>query len=151
QIQDSKKIDSNLRKMLEDLTAMMNSMAIMIAPMVLGITTALQKIVLDALSNITKATSSSSSGSMGSSGMGNMLSGMDSTAATSIINPTDFLLIIGFYVIELVIILMYFTMNIQEGRNLILVKMAIAKILPVAITFFIISTLLANSLIANTG
>ncbi|MCK4884035.1 MAG: hypothetical protein KAS30_04140, partial [Candidatus Diapherotrites archaeon] len=30
QIQDSKKIDSNLRKMLEDLTAMMNSMAIMI-------------------------------------------------------------------------------------------------------------------------
>jgi len=153
QIRDSKKIDENLRKMLEDLTSMMNSMAIMIAPMVLGITTALQKIVLNALTNITKATSpGGASAAMGTGGMGNMLSGAGSAQqAANIINPTDFLLIIGFYVIELVIILMYFTMNIQEGDNKIIVKMAIAKILPVAIIFFIISTLLANNLIANAG
>jgi len=58
------------------------------------------------------------------------------------------LIVIGTYVVEIVIIMMYFTVKVQEDNDL-LFKIRLAQSLPIAIAIFLITVLVSNVFISN--
>jgi len=144
QLRDAHKIKEKIRSLLSEITAMMTSIAFFIGPIVLGITTALQKIVVSALTSLTgvsglsgETTAYVSDLPMMSFGSEEILSGIPS--------PIVFIFIIAVYVLEVTLILTYFTSRIQEGRNDLAMKMTIASSLPVSMLLFFISAFVASS------
>ncbi len=148
QLRDMQKVEQALRSMLEDITNMMASMATLIAPVVLGITVALQKIIMGALKNLAKSGMGSSTQSnnvvipAGIPGA-NMLQGggpfggknMEKILAHSATQEQLFF-VVGFYMIEIIFVLIYFASHVNEGKNDLAFKMALAQSLPMGMTIF---------------
>jgi hypothetical protein len=169
QITNSEKVTKMLSVLVGDITGMMRTMAIFVAPIVLGVTTSLQKVVMVTLSSIaggpispmggTSATlDMSAAGSLGGigAGMATTMQGftqstsalaLDKAVLASLASPTEFLLIVALYVVELVIVMVYFTTKIEED-NMLKVKMTLAYALPVAVIIFLATLLMANNVIA---
>jgi len=156
QLRNSEKVNETLKLLISDTTSMMNSMAIFIAPIVLGVTTSLQKVVMLTLSTISSSnidktleSMSSSSGSVPfnvpemSGGIG-----ISGSAFQSMVTPLQFLLIVGLYVIQLVVIMTYFTTRIQEDNKL-LFYINLAKSLPIAIAAFLISVIVSGAVVGG--
>ena len=127
---------------------MMVSMATLIAPVVLGITIALQKIIMDALKQLSKSgmgNSFSNSGvvipssipgaNMLSSGMfgGQKMQAALAHAATQ----GQLFFVVGFYMIEIILVLIYFASRVNEGKNDLALRMTLARTLPMGMTIFI--------------
>lgn len=166
QLTNSEKVTKMLSTLVSDITSMMATMSIFIAPVVLGITAALQRVVMLTLSQISVSAPevglsgsavASSGGSAASSAFG--LGGASLTQVTgafaispetllALANPTQFLIILAIYVVELVIIMTYYVTKIEEDNDL-KVRINIAKALPVAITVFLVSTALANVVVGG--
>jgi hypothetical protein len=145
---------------------MMSTMSIFIAPIGLGITTSLQKVVMVTLSQIASGptsptsnissldvTSASQLGNLG--GIMQTVQGftqqtqaisLDRAVLASLADPTQFLLIVAIYVIELVIVMVYFTTKIEEDNNL-KVKLNLAYALPIATVIFLATMIFANSVV----
>ncbi len=157
QLNNQEKVAKMLKDMVIDLTQMMRTMAIIIAPIVLGITTALYSVVIRTLIRIStsstisgvessmETTTSSQMGPMGGFSAG---SWAKSEAVASMVSPEQFVLIIAAYVIEIVFIVIFFTTKIEEDNNL-LMKIYLAKYLPVAIVIFTISVMLSNLMMTS--
>lgn len=156
QLENMEKVNRNLKTLISDVTGTMSTMAMFIAPFVLGITSALQKIVMLTLSGIVgsgidemSATSTSISGVPGMSTnlMGNSLS-ITPDIFAQLATPIEFLIILIIYVIEIVIILTYFTTKVEEDNDL-LFKLNLAKAVPIAIIVFIVAVLMGNFAIGS--
>ena len=138
QLQDSQKVEKALKAMLEDLTSMMSVMSTFIAPVVLGITVALQKIIFSAMKAMSGRLAQSQV-SLGSS-YGYLLGGFQMPRIGSeeilknAITQEQLFLVVTLYVIEIVVILIYFASNVNEGDNPLAFKIALAKCLPIALT-----------------
>ncbi len=140
QLRDSQKIKEKIRVMLEEITSMMKSIAFFIGPLVLGITTALQKIIINAISaSCNQSTELVSSGT----NVQMMTLCKSPEALKSIPSAKVFLIIMAIYVIEVTVILLFFTSKIEEGDNELSVKMSIAKTLPIALLLFFLSAFFA--------
>ena len=167
QLKNSEKVNKMLSILVKDITSTMTTMAVFIAPIVLGITTALQKIVMISMGSIV------SQGSLGdvdggvsnvdlsSAGMGSGLTdqlsafsssvssfNMDPEVFASLVSPAQFTLIIALYVIEIVIVLTYFTSMLEED-NKVLATIRIAKYLPIALIVFVVSIIIANTVVGG--
>ena len=143
QLRDAQKIKERIASLLEEITSMMKSIAFLIAPLVLGVTVALQKIVINALKSV------SSSAAQGTGSTGNIQIPMvtlgDPAMLANIPGPQVFLAIIALYVIEITLILIYFTSKIEEGENDLAMKINIAASLPISIVLFFLSAWFTNS------
>lgn len=143
QLRDAQKIKEKIASLLEEITSMMKSIAFLIAPLVLGVTVALQKIIINALKSV------SSSAAQGTGAAGNIQIPMvtlgDPAMLANIPSPPVFLAIIALYVIEITLILIFFTSKIEEGENSLAMKINIATSLPIAITLFFLSAWFTNS------
>jgi uncharacterized membrane protein len=142
QLRDSQKIKEKIASLLEEITSMMKSIAFLIAPLVLGITVALQKIIINALKAVSVSQSTSSAGNeigMTGFGLGNP------AMLENIPSPPIFLLIIAIYVIQITLILIYFTSKIEEGENDLAMKINIAVSLPISIILFFMAAWFTNS------
>ncbi|MFH1751630.1 MAG: hypothetical protein ABH821_01680 [archaeon] len=159
QLTNSEKVNKMLSTLLQDVASMMKSISIFIAPVVLGITVSLQKIVMLTLSSITSSNALQSlsqmdSGALGGTmGIGNLTQVASSFVPSpdlfaSMVTPAEFLFIVALYVIEIVVILNYFIIRMQED-NSIMVRLGIAKAVPIAIIIFIISVVGANSIVGG--
>ncbi len=167
QLNNSEKVNKMLSILVKDITSTMTTMAVFIAPIVLGITTALQKIVTVSMGSIV------SSGSLGGlddglgnldlgsagvgSGLGEQISAFSSSVSSfkmdpevfaSLVSPAQFTLIIALYVIEVVVILTYFTSKLEEDND-VLALLRIAKALPIALIVFVISIIAANTVVGG--
>ena len=153
QLRDSQKIKEKIKTLLEEITSMMKSIAFFIGPLVLGITTALQKIIIDAMKSACGQTGalSSSSGMVGSGGMSSVNLCSNPEALAQIPSSQTFLIIIAIYVIEVTLILLFFTSKIEEGDNDLTVKSVIAKSLPIALLFFFVSAFFASKMSGVLG
>ncbi len=152
QLQNSEKVNKMLQALISDITSTMKTMTLFIAPLVLGITTSLQRIVIVTMSSIASSDLLSSNQGFDMGTYGDSFSGMNisnivsSDSIASIASPTEFILLVALYIIELVIIMTYFTTKIEEDNDL-LVKINIAKFLPIAVAMFVISILISNSFV----
>ncbi|MFH0905715.1 MAG: hypothetical protein V1824_00070, partial [archaeon] len=161
QLRNSDEVSKMLSGLIVGITGTLSSMAKYIAPVVLGITTALQKIVISTLKSIASsgtmeemnsAMQNMSSADLGGAGtidaasVGNSLGSLGSIntqVISQLASPTVFLIIVAIYVIEIVIIITYFTTMIEED-NTTLVKLRIAQTLPIAVILFIVTVILSN-------
>lgn len=152
QLDNQEKVAKMLKNLVIDLTQMMRTMAIIITPIVLGITTALYTVVMRTLIRIStsatvmgmeRATEATEATAFGGFTAG---SWARPEAVASMVDPITFILIIAFYVVEIVFIVIYFTTKIEEDNDLIM-KIYLAKYLPIAIIMFTISVMMANLLL----
>jgi Flp pilus assembly protein TadB len=156
QLKNVDSIRNLVKKVTVEITQMMNTMATMIAPAVLGITTSMQKIIILTLNSLASSGFSSSSaqtagqveGSFSSFNPASMMSSFDTTSIGSIATPTAFNIIIIIYVVLLVIILSYFTSRLVE-ENPLATRQLIAITTPISIVIFIIASLLAGMLLTG--
>ncbi len=142
QLRDAQKIREKIAGLLEEITAMMKSIAFLIAPLVLGITVGLQKIIINALKSVGAPTNVEG---MGATNLP-MVSLGDPKMLDKIPSPELFLLIVALYVIEVTFILIFFTSKIEEGENDLAVKINIAKSLPIAIVLFFLAAWFTTAL-----
>ncbi|MDO8627565.1 MAG: hypothetical protein Q7K42_03805, partial [Candidatus Diapherotrites archaeon] len=168
QLRNSEKVTKLLTQLTSEITSTMYTMTVFIAPIVLGITTSLQRVVMVTLSNISSSTPSGLGNVNnlqipGGTGFGdvsslvNSIQGLGSTTQGLAINkavlanlatPAEFLVIVAIYVIELVILMSFFTKKIEEDNDLN-VLLAIAQALPVAVIIFIVSLMAANMMVGG--
>ncbi|MBI1973627.1 hypothetical protein HYS54_02335 [Candidatus Micrarchaeota archaeon] len=147
QLRDSQKIKEKIAELLSEITAMMKSIAFLIAPLVLGVTSALQKIVVSALKAL--AASPSLQAGTGAGGVASSIpvSGFgDPKALASIPDALTFLIIIALYVVEVTILLVYFTSKIEEGDNPLAYKINLARALPLSMVLFFFSAFFAGKM-----
>lgn len=138
QLQDSQKVEKALRAMLSDITNMIGVMSTLIAPAVLGITISLQRVISSALTSVSKTSlSGDSSASVAGMGIPSVGGGLLEGEAISF-DQNILLAVITIYMIEIVLILIYFASQVTEGDNKLSFKMSISFALPVAITIFFI-------------
>ncbi len=138
QIRNIQKINDLMKKLLGDVTSMMNSMARFIAPVVLGIVASLQQVIIAVIGPLT---SGDSGGSLGG--------GISSDAMASMATPFEFQLILAIYILELVTILSYFSGKIEYGDNRTAIMITIGKTLPVATVVFVASLFMGGSLVGG--
>lgn len=158
QLRNTDEVNKMLSNLISDTVNTLSSMSKFIAPIVLGITTALQKIVISTLTSIANSGTLTDISQMAESiktgvsgvGMGNVsttnlssFGDISPEIISQIASPTVFMIIVAIYVIQIVIIMTYFTTKIEQD-NITLVKLRIAQTLPVAVILFIITTILAN-------
>ncbi len=160
QLTNQEKVRKMLAVLVSDVTGMMKTMSLFIAPVVLGITSSLQRIVIITLSSIASSTmlqrttedvaaaavtGVSVPGGFTEISLGTLIRPESlGTMAT----PTEFILIVALYIIELAIIMTYFTTKIEEDNNL-LVKINIATFLPISIIVFVITIIVSNLLVVG--
>ena len=133
-------------------------MAKFIAPIILGITTALQKIVINTLRSLSSSAmeqmgnviegiesgvSSIGGSSISTGATSNIAGGLDMATVNTLATSTQFLIIVGIYVILVVMIITWFTTMIEQD-NLTLAKLRISQTLPIATILFVITCIVVN-------
>ncbi len=166
QVANSEKVTKMLRALISEITGMMQSMAVFIAPIVLGITTSLQKVVVTTLSKIATSPGAtgfgietldvSSAASLGQMGQimqtiqgftqATQAIQLDKSVLAQMASPAEFLIIVSVYVIEIVAALIFFTCMIQED-NKTKMKITLATMLPIAIIIFLGVTFFARMMV----
>ncbi len=151
QLQNAEKVNNTLKVLVSDVTGTMKTMTLFIAPIVLGITTSLQRVVIVTISSIASSNIVQSGGADSSSFGGsfsnfNLKGFISPDAIANIATPTQFILIVAFYIIELVVIMTYFTTKIEEDNEL-LFRMNVAQFLPISVVMFVISMIASNLLL----
>ncbi len=161
QLQNAEEIKKNLTVLLSNVSEMMVTLSLFIAPAVLGITVALQKIVILTLFSIAVSQGTGAGATMdfsninGLEGLGSInpsgiMSMMDFQNIDSIATPTEFIFILAIYIMELVAVMTFFTTRISED-NPLLVKLNLAKALPIATIVFIASVIVSDLFISGFG
>jgi hypothetical protein len=157
QLGNSEKVNKELKAMIADTTNMMRTMSIFIAPVVLGITTALQKVVMLTLSSIQTSSMTSTiseiSSIPGGAAFGGAAEGMqvfsiDASTQAAMVTPLQFLIIVATYVLQLVFIMVYFSSKIEEDND-VLFRLNLAKALPIATTVFLVSVVASSLIVGN--
>ncbi|MFH1750977.1 MAG: hypothetical protein ABH863_04830, partial [Candidatus Micrarchaeota archaeon] len=119
QLRNSQKIDEMLKRLLSDITVLLSTMAVFVAPIVLAVVSSLQTVIINSLSNL---------GGVGGSGLEDVntpgfnagaISGLfsDTDLSKSSATPGQFLVIMGIYLIEIVALLVYFNAQIEDSNN----------------------------------
>ncbi len=155
QIRNTQKIDDMLKKLLSDVTSMLSTMGTFIAPIVLGVVTSLQQVIVNSLTAncpTAEATAANAASQVGSlSGSGGLASMFCGSGEASKISPAFFTLIMGVYVIEVVILLTYFNSQIEDPKNKLYSAISISKALPVATILFALVAFFAASFLGGIG
>ena len=135
----------------------MMTMAVFIGPIVLGITVSLQKVVMMTLAGVVSDPALEAAKEMdlakvsGGGGVGVDIGSLFNVSVETFqefATPLMFLIIISIYVVEIVIIMIYFTTKVQEDNDL-LFKINLARYLPIAITIFVVTAYGANLLMSG--
>ncbi len=140
QLRNAKKIDEMLKKLLEDVTVMLKSITLFIAPIVLGVVTSLQQMIVTSLAGMGTSESTSLAKTPTLQKFGNI------EKLTSIFqgkkiqensaSPLVFLFIIGIYILEITFLLTYFNSQVEDPHNKLNAYMSTAKALPLATIIF---------------
>lgn len=154
QIRNARKIDESLRRLLSDVTTLLNTMATFVAPVVLGVVTALQTIIINSLSGLGAGDQMASTetvrvGGLSFAGLGSILD--TSSIKSSAASPGEFVFVMGVYVIEVVILLTYFNAQVEDSNNKLHTMVSISKALPVASILFAAVAYFATSSLASFG
>lgn len=166
QLSNAEKVSRLMSTLTEEITSVMQTTAIFIAPVILGVTTSLQKIVIQTVLQVSQDVSSNTPISFSTintpsfrsidptkfSGLTDFqrILGSPGEIAGNLASPGVFIAIIAIYVIEIVIIMTYFNTKIKEDND-VLFKINLARALPIAVLVFIVSVIASNSIVGMVG
>jgi hypothetical protein len=157
QMENMDKVNKSLKDLVSDVSSTMMTMAVFIGPIVLGITVSLQKVVMMTLAGVVSDPALEAAKEMdlakvsGGGGVGVDIGSLFNVSVETFqefATPLMFLIIISIYVVEIVIIMIYFTTKVQEDNDL-LFKINLARYLPIAITIFVVTAYGANLLMSG--
>ncbi|MFA5746244.1 MAG: hypothetical protein WCX82_00070 [archaeon] len=154
QLRNTDEINRLLSTLIAEITSTLDSMAKFIGPIILGVTTTLHKVVISTLASVASSGAiqemSQSLENIESAGIGSNLSSISSFGNAinvdvigKLAGATAFTIIVAIYLIEIVLIMTYFTTMIEQ-ENMTLVKYRISQTLPIAVILFIVTVILAN-------
>jgi hypothetical protein len=148
QMENMDKVNKSLKDMVSDVSTTMQTMALFIGPIVLGITVALQKVVMMTLAGVVADPVLQEAQNAPIAGIGSGASIQQMFQLTvaefqKFASPLVFLIIISIYVMEIVIVMIYFTTKVQEDNDL-LFKINLARALPIATTVFVLTALASS-------
>jgi len=153
QIRNQQKIDEMLRKLLSDVTMMLGTMSMFIAPIVLAVVGALQRMVTGAITS-SCTTQNAAAGTASTASMGGISAVSFCPAGKNIsdisADPATFVTIMGIYCIEIVILLTYFNSQIEDTNNKLHTYTSIAYALPIA-TFLYVAVSFAVGMFMKLG
>jgi hypothetical protein len=151
QLRNAQKTDESLRRLLSDVTTMLKTMSIFVAPIVLGVVSAMQRIITNSLSSQAGTQSTvpqiANTGVSGFSGLTSVFRGSDALKNSA--DPATFVFIMGLYVIEVVALLTYFNSQIEDTNNNLHTYVSIAFSLPIAAFLYCLVVLLSTSLLGG--
>jgi len=150
QLRNSEKINESLRKLLQDVTVMLSTMASFIAPIVLGVVSAMQRLIITSIasqggSGVDPGAAAGTGGGLGGLGGGGFGNLFNPAALEKAAEPGLFILILGIYVLEVVILLSYFNAQIEDTDNELHNYTSIAKNVPLAVILYCGTVYLASS------
>jgi len=148
QMRNAQKIDDSLRKLLEDVTTMLKTMATFVAPVVLAVVSAMQRMIINSMSSNAASDTQQMQGVSGFS-MPTAFSSPEAAKASA--DPATFTLIMGVYVIQVVALLCYFNSEIDDPHNGLAARLAIAQALPLATLLFFVTAYVTGSFLATGG
>ena len=151
QLRNAQKTDESLRRLLSDVTTMLKTMSVFVAPIVLGVVSAMQRIITNSLSSQASSQSTlpqlADSGVSGFSGLGSVFRGSDALKNSA--DPATFVLVMGLYVVEVVALLTYFNSQIEDTNNNLHTYVSIAFSLPVAVFIYCLVVFLSSSMLGG--
>lgn len=148
QLRNSQKIDESLKRLLQDVTTMLSTMATFVAPIVLAVVSAMQRLIINSLAG---ASTEDTEATQAAGTQGFQLSGMfgRKEALKDMADPATFITIMGIYVMEVVILLTYFNSQIEETNNELHTYTSIAKALPLAVFLYCVVVYFASSMLGG--
>ncbi len=156
QLENSEKVTKMLKELVADISQLMMTMIVFIAPVVLGITTSLFKVIVRLFASfggssiIKEEAATASNSALGSFGITSFQQWITPEGLLSMVGPLEFLVIMLVYIIEIAIVVIYYTTKIEED-NPLLVRVNIAKYVPIAMVMFTVSFFAANIMIQAFG
>ncbi len=159
QLSNMEKVSNMLKNLVSEMVMTMRTMSLFVGPIVLGITTSLQRVVVITIASVSYSSLTGGganelpAGAAEAAGLPSTFTNMNlgslikADAIAEMADPTQFIIIIAIYVIELVIILNYFTTKLEEDNSL-LVKQNLAMYLPLSVAIFVVAVIAANFVIA---
>ena len=154
QLSNQDRVSQNLKVLISDVSQMMRLMSTFVGPAILGVTVSLQKVVMSVLASVVSSIpSDATAGASSASGFASVSSftsafSISPETMQALVTPSLFLVIVAFYVVEIVFVLMYFTSKIEEDNDTS-AMVAIAKSMPVAIIVFLVASVLSNMVVSN--
>ena len=145
-LKELQKVEINIKETLNTLTSTLRSTATVFAPMIAGVTLSITQLISSIISkmsqNLNTSTQSLSTGSTTFSGITNSFS-------LENIQPEYFVLVIGLYIIELVILLTRFTNGIDEGDDKAEFMYTLGKALPIAVTVLTFTIIISHFFLSS--
>jgi hypothetical protein len=132
-------IEKKIIDMLYELTSTLRSTVSIFAPLIAGVTLAITTLISTILRSIQGKQSSEII-----TGIPTSFSGASGTFMMENIRPEYFVLVIGIYLIELVILLTRFTNGLNEGDDTATFMYSLGKTMPLSITVFSITVILGQ-------
>ena len=130
-LRDMKRVEHDINTKLSGVMGMMSSTALVFAPVVMGVTSALYFVMASVLE-----------------GLGNVETGGLSFGGGGPVVPYAlFALILGVYLLLTVLILTYFVSGMKEGEDTVELRFQIGRTLPMAILIFSVSSLVGKVLV----
>ncbi|MFH0715006.1 MAG: hypothetical protein V1847_04380 [Candidatus Diapherotrites archaeon] len=149
QLTNADNVNRTLKTLIFDVTTMMRLLAVFIGPLILGVTVGLQRVVMAVIGKSVSLQVASGGLELGGSfSQMNTSFSMTLEEFLKLVKPAEFQLIIALYVIEIVIIMMYFTTKIEEDNELTM-RLNLARALPIAILCFMVAALISGTLVSG--
>ncbi|MBS3777884.1 MAG: hypothetical protein KGY50_01170, partial [Candidatus Thermoplasmatota archaeon] len=138
-------VEKHIQETLSTLSATLRSTASLFAPLIAGVTLAITQLISSIVEKMMITTNSASLISTENT----VMPAITNSFALENIEPTWFILVIGIYIIELVILLTRFTNGIEDGDDHIAFMHDLGRVLPIAMLVLTIS-IFASSLFLNS-
>lgn len=157
QLRNSEKINDSLRKLLQDVTMMLSTMASFVAPIVLGVVSSMQRLIISSIasqgSSGVEAGAAANAGGTASAGLGvgSMGNLFNAAALEKAAEPGLFVLVLGVYAMQIVILLTYFNSQIEDTGNELHTYTSIARNVPLAIGLFCLTVYMTGSFFVGGG
>lgn len=154
QMDNTQKVNQKLKELVFDVLVMMSTLGVIIAPLVLGAITGFYKIIVQgfgqlgssAIGNADFSNLEGVSGFENVSGLTDITSFFSTQNICKMATPELMLAVVSLYIVELVILITYFSTKIEEDNDL-LVKTRLSQTIPVAVTLFIIALYVVRLLV----
>ncbi len=132
-------VEKKIADILYELTTTLRSTVTIFAPLIAGVTLAITLLISHILKSIPLASSSEAF-----EGLPLSVPGMSQTFMMENIRPEYFVLVIGIYLIELVVLLTWFTNGLSEGDEKVTFMYSLGRTMPFSITVFSVTIILGQ-------
>jgi hypothetical protein len=132
-------VENKITDMLFELTSTLRSTVMVFAPLIAGVTLSITTLISSILQSLQVQDSLEDM-----TGLPSMLSAATGSFMTENIRPEYFVLVIGIYLIELVVLLTRFTNGLSEGDDTVSFMYGLGKTMPVSIMVFSVTVILGQ-------